>query len=614
MLLDSRQNPDANYDLSRVAYWMPNRNTANKTKLNEFIVGAEGNVLKSDWTWEAYSSYGETTLLTTMENFIWLDRYQALLLQPNFGQGGSIVARAANIGVEQTFTCTSGLPLFEPWILGPHGEVNYYNDFQLSDDCARAITARMSQSNVVEQRVTEANVQGKLADMRAGELRAAFGVSTRMNRSAFEPDALFLATAPAAGQTDVDEIYGEILLPVTSKFELEFGARYSDFTTGDFALDAKSYKTLFSWSPTDALRFRGGWQRANRTPNVAELYSGPTSQGFTWTAGDACRADTTHPWGNLPSNPNRAQVQQLCAELLYKEGATPGNNRFDVDRNNFPFDGGSTANVHLLEVIGNPRLGAESADTYTLGMVWQSSDRDLNFSADLYQIDITNVVGSLGFLTAYEQCFNVNGVSNPSYSVANPYCQAIRRDPDTGNAGTVQGGSFNLSERYTSGLDLSVNWRKEMLGGEFGITSSVNKLFTWKQPATADPGSPLLEYAGYGDDFEYRLFTQFSYSRDALSVGLNWRYLPQSINVARVQTPSLATADTAAYHLFNLNGSWQFAPNLRLRGGIDNIADKQPPRVGTNLVGNNPTNAMGVTNSNYDVLGRRYYVGLAVSF
>jgi iron complex outermembrane receptor protein len=97
-------------------------------------------------------------------------------------------------------------------------------------------------------------------------------------------------------------------------------------------------------------------------------------------------------------------------------------------------------------------------------------------------------------------------------------------------------------------------------------------------------------------------------------VGLNWRYLPEVINVARVQTPELTTQNTAAYHLFNLNGSWQFAQNLRLRGGVDNILDKEPPRVGINLAGNNPTNAMGVTNSNYDVLGRRYYVGLAVSF
>ena len=43
---------------------------------------------------------------------------------------------------------------------------------------------------------------------------------------------------------------------------------------------------------------------------------------------------------------------------------------------------------------------------------------------------------------------------------------------------------------------------------------------------------------------------------------------------------------------------------------------QQPPIVGANPTNaNNPTNAMGNTNAgNYDVLGRRYYVGLAVTF
>jgi outer membrane receptor protein involved in Fe transport len=619
-LLDSRPNREADWTMSRIAYWYPNRASDNETKLSEFIVGLEGTIGSTDWTWEGYTSFGETILLTHMTNFVWIDRYRTLVQQPNYGRGGGFEAQAANSTNTQDFTCTSGLPIFEPWILGPHGETLYYNDFQISDDCLDAVTARMSQRNVVEQRVTEVNFQGKLADLRAGELRGAFGLSTRLNESLFEPDALFLATVPASGDTNVDEIYGEILLPVVGEFELELGARYSDFTTGDFALDAKSYKALFNWGATEAFRFRGGWQRANRTPNVAELYSGPTGQVYTWAAGDACRADTTHPWGNVASNPNRAQMQQLCAELIYKEGGIPGQNRFDAGRDNFPIDGGESANVYRLLTKGNPRLRAETADTYTLGMIWQPAERSISLTADLYQIEIDDVVDSLGFLTAYQQCFNVNGVSNPTYDVNNEFCQAIHRDPETGNAGYVEGGNFNLSKRFTSGLDVSFNWTKDMAGGVFGINSSINKLFSWKQPASADPDSPLLEYAGSAGGgnsyYDYRLFTQFTYDRDKIRIGLNWRYLPSAMHDSRVQTPALTTLDTEAYHLFNLNGSWQFNERMRLRGGIDNLVNEDPPIVGANPFNvNNPTNAMGVTSAgNYDTLGRRYYVGLAVTF
>ncbi len=144
-LLDSRVNPNADFTLSRIAYWYPNRASSNNTKLAEFVVGVDGKIGDTDWTWEAYTSYGETVLLTDMKNFVWLDRYANLVRQPNYGKGGAFTAQAANSTNTQDFTCTSGLPLFEPWILGDHGEAQYYNDFQISQDCLTAVTARMTQ-------------------------------------------------------------------------------------------------------------------------------------------------------------------------------------------------------------------------------------------------------------------------------------------------------------------------------------------------------------------------------------------------------------------------------------------------------------------------------------
>jgi outer membrane receptor protein involved in Fe transport len=614
-LLDSRPLPNEPWTMNRMNYWFPARVTDNETKLNEFVVGLEGrNLFNSEWTWEAYSSFGQTVLLTHMTNFMWNTRYEYFLNQPAYGRGASRTEMAAHNQAVQTFTCTSGIPILEPWVLDGEGDPIFTSGFELTPDCVEAVTARMSQRNVVEQRVLEANFQGKLADVRAGELRSAFGVSSRENYSLFEPDALFLATVPAGGTTDVSEIYGELLYPVFGDFELEFGARYSDFETGGFSQDAKSYKALFNWAANDSFRFRGGWQRANRTPNVAELYAGPTGSVFTWTAGDACKATTQHEWGNLPSNPNRLQVQNLCAELIYLRGGIPGANGFDADRDNF--NGGGAPNVYRLYSKGNPRLKTESADTYTFGLIWQAPEANLSVSADWYEIEIADVVGSLGFLTAYQQCFNADGRSNPTYDVNNEYCQTIFPEPDSGNPEYVEGGNFNLSSRYTTGIDFNVNWSKDLAGGLFGVRSALNRLNSWKQPATSEPNSPLLEYAGFGTDFEYQLFTSFFYNRDKMSVGLNWRYLPETTHVAYVQTPGSTVLPTDAYNLFNVNGSWSFSDKLRLRGGIDNLFNSDPPIVGANPSHpTNPTNARGSTSAgNYDVLGRRYYVGVAVNF
>ncbi len=68
------------------------------------------------------------------------------------------------------------------------------------------------------------------------------------------------------------------------------------------------------------------------------------------------------------------------------------------------------------------------------------------------------------------------------------------------------------------------------------------------------------------------------------------------MNDAKVQTPTLTVEDTEDYNLFNMNFSWRFNERIRMRGGVDNIVDQQPPIVGANPTNaNNPTNAMGVT-------------------
>lgn len=609
-LLDSRPDPDADWSMGRVAYYIPNRSTTNQTKLYEFMVGLEGEIGNTGWSWEAYTSFGETTLLTNMVNFIWTDRYEEVVSQPGFGKGYSFETGGIN---SRTFTCTSGLPILEPWRLNEDGVPVYANGFELSDDCVDAITAPMTQRNVVEQRITEANFEGKIADLPAGELRSAFGLSRRENSSLFEPDALYNSVVPAEGETLVSELYGEVLVPIVSGFELELGARYSDFETGDFQQDAQTYKALFNWTPSDSLRLRGGYQRANRTPNVSELYSGATSTITTWSVGEPCRADTVLDYGNIASNPNRAGVQELCRQLIYRDGGIPGNNIFDLDPDNFPVDGGESANVYRSVREGNPRLKPEIADTWTFGIVWQSNGPDLTISADWYEIDIEDTISSLSLETAYQQCFNFDGRSNPSYSVDNEFCQLIRRNPETGAATFVEALYFNLGTRYTSGVDLEVNWRRSLAGGDFAVRSSVNRLLAWKSLEV--PGSPEYEYAGtltHEGLYDWQLFTSFSYIRDRLSLGLNWRHLPRIKHSSYVTDPDTPIEGTESYDIFNLHGQWRFTDTLRVRFGVDNVLDKEPPVVGFHPGVNN--NAATTHAGRYDTLGRRFFFGVGVDF
>ncbi len=81
----------------------------------------------------------------------------------------------------------------------------------------------------------------------------------------------------AAGSTYVREAYAELVvpllkdLPAVKKLELELGYRTSSY---NLAGTVSTYKGLFTCIPIDALRFRGGYQRANRAPTIAELFQG----------------------------------------------------------------------------------------------------------------------------------------------------------------------------------------------------------------------------------------------------------------------------------------------------------------------------------------------------
>src|SRR5690606_38175982 len=101
--------------------------------------------------------------------------------------------------------------------------------------------------------------------------------------------------------------------------ELELGGRLSDYNTVG---TVETYKILGDWTVNDYLRFRGGYQRANRAPNVYELFAPLASSGSFSATNDPCTniPGFTASYGNLPDNPNRVNLQLACEELIRRDG------------------------------------------------------------------------------------------------------------------------------------------------------------------------------------------------------------------------------------------------------------------------------------------------------
>jgi len=621
------QGVNANWALGITFPFLPPRTIENNTNLYQVLAGLRGKLGLGDWTWEAYASHGDTRTDLDYIGFVSTRRMQAVAQAPNFGKGATLTGLGST-----TLTCTSGLPVFG----GP-----------ISDDCIKAITGDYTDRTRLSQDIVEATTQGGLFMLPAGEVRAAFGVTVRKNGFEYLPDATrevnnitdipvgSFGQANVRGSTKAKEIYGELLVPVLSDvflaktLELELGYRYSDYDT---AGKTPTWKALATWAPIDWLRFRGGFQLANRAPNINELFLDASSQAVTLNTSDPCRADTNAAHGNRPQNPNRGAVQDLCEALI-------GNTTSDFSANPDGYNGGRNDGVQLQITSGNRSLQSEEGKTWTVGAVIQSPFEHallsgFSLSADWYNVRITDAITQISAQTTYDLCFNRDGASNPTYSLDDPngVCRNITRDDVSGAALAVNSTYANTGKVNTTGLDLAMNWTAALsdmgLGdapGRLGLNVSFNRLFDFE--ASDYVGGLPLENAGTlarGGLFNWRAVTTLRYSNSDWDVALNWRRYPPVRSATYVTVPNTTIQGADGYSIFALSGGWNISEHFSISGGIDNLLDTPPERVGAGQVinrlainggGSIVTNGNGSTSANiYDVLGRRYFLNLKLRY
>jgi outer membrane receptor protein involved in Fe transport len=608
-LLNSRTTPAGDWNLFRVLDFLggPVR-PVTTTDAYQLLAGFEGELENRDWTWETYFSTGETEVVNTNYNLPSLQRYQALVRQPNFGVG---VFPAAGF---YTASCATGLPIFRTT--------------DPSADCLEAIETKAKSLTALRQNVVEANLQGKIADMRAGELRFAAGVSTRENKFTYDPinDNSFTVENPiglfasnnTAGSTKVNEIYGELLVPATERLDVELGYRYSDYDTAAGSVD--TYKTLFDWSATDTIRLRGGYQVATRAPNTAELFQGQSLLVVPFAPSDPCSFTTTVGWGNVAGNPRRLEVQELCQAIIGNTTSAFGV-AGSPQANNFARPGNPFFPLEIELQRGNPNVGPEEAKTWTIGLVIAPEGGNLTASIDLYNIEIENAISPLNSLFVYSKCFNADGASNPTLDINDPggYCRLIGRNAVTGERATVDSPFSNSGILETSGVDVALNWSRDLDSGSFYVNSLLTYLDRFDVQDA--PGEPVIDLkdtlAGFGasggGQFDYKLTTTFGYlfGEGKANVGVQWRYLPSIRDESAARNPSTNVLGVDSYQSFNLFAGYTFNERFQLRAGIDNLLDEEPP-----IVGSRPgdRNAENTRPDYYDVLGRRMYVGLKMTF
>jgi iron complex outermembrane receptor protein len=629
------------------------RATTNTNTVWQVEGGLQFGMPFGDWTGEAYFSHGESSTYNVAYGNNSLTRQRALISALDYGRNAKISGNST--GVNPGFgaadiTCQSG-----------YYDTIFAGDVAPSDDCRFAVEATLQARTHNTQDIGELNFQGGLFDLPAGELRSAVGLQWRKNAAEFTPDILqstasftdqvigVYPTAYLDAETSVKDVYAELLVPILSdlkwlkKFELELGGRYSDYEDTD---STTTYKVLGTAQVNNWIRFRGGYNRATRAPNLGELFLN-RQEIFTVGGanfGDPCSLRSNAPYGaggsavdpqKLPTEPETqiaagqtaagaASTKLICEAQMGAIAPT----FYSGD----PIGGGGSPFNWVLQE-GNPNLESEKADTWTLGFVFESQAESawlsgLSVALDWWKVDIEDAIQQYSVDYARFLCYGspVANATEAAARAASPECQSVSRNPGSGNANTILIAYDNQATIATSGIDIGVNWIAGLsdlgmgnLPGRVGLNIQASYLDYYKtkqSPAEFDvetdwKGSlgPNLSGTNAGA-YSYRLNSTFSYTLPTVSFSMRWRHLPSVYPAATASQSAIVannervaatgegtmlsyTPGTAikakSYNMIDLSFNWNLTDRFSLRGGVDNVFDWKPRIIGDNGQAANPT-------------------------
>ncbi len=429
------------------------------------------------------------------------------------------------------------------------------------------------------------DVTGSLFELPAGPLQVAAGVMYREDKGWRNPDPLIVAgiansnqQSPINGTIKAKEAYAEVSVPVVRDMPLmemvrvDGAIRYSDYRK--FGSDT-NYKLGLDWTLGGGLRARATWGTAFRVPNVAELFSGRTEGLLTTT--DPCSRYATSSNAVLRAN---CQASGVPASYIQ-----PNNNI-------------------LTTTGGNENLRPETAETLTIGAVWEPRFIPrLALTLDYWTIEIDNAIRSIPGSTKLSVCYNTPNLAHPFCSSDN-----FTRNTLTGEVSYLSSQQVNVGAETVKGIDAAARYSWDIRGVRAGIDANVTYLKDYT--IIPYPGGAPIVYRGFigggnGGYPKWRGLATFSLDdpKWSASWSVQWIGKAHDFNAA----PTAVGGKTS--DVFYNNAQFQYRVNdqATVAVGVDNIFEPDVPYIASYTDGNTDT-------MTYDLLGRRGYVRLSYQF
>jgi iron complex outermembrane recepter protein len=551
-------------------------------------VGVRGDVGSTSWKWDAGVSLGRKNQDQNISGYLLRSQFQNAL------------------GPTTTDPVTGEIRCGTPGnIIAGCTPINIFN----LEDPAQIAALQSISTNYRNEYTYEStgyalDANGEVFDLPAGPVLMAVGAEYRTQEGEFAVDVLtrgspplylscLLAQETCSGDSyakyNVRELYTEFFVPILKDLpgvqQLNFsaGVRYSDYSK-DTIGDSTNAQFRVEYRPIDDLLVRASFAEVFRAPTIVDLSLAPTQDSPTFA--DPCTNLTS---AAVAANPNLALA---CAGV-------PLDDEF------------SQPNSQVTGLIqGSQDLKPETGEVMTAGFVYDPNFvAGLSFTVDYWTYEIEDLITQLDPNFAITQCVNTG---NPDF------CGLVFRYPSTSAlAGEIQvfrEPIVNLGTLETDGVDIGVKYSlRETAAGTFNISLDVTRILSYE--STPAPGAAPIEIAGTFD----RQFGNYAKWRGLMGVGwtmggfdglLSVRYIHSlQVNDPDGLIENAPPLEIGSMTYVDATLGYTFPSNTKIQVGGINLADKQPPLLYQNNVINANTDV-----STYDLLGRRWYVGLTQRF
>lgn len=527
-----------------------------ETDTYRFVAGARGKIA-GDWTWEGAANWGRNTGIDGSTNVANLER----------------VANTLNTSLCRT-TPGAAIPC-----------ADYLGFGDLTPEALKYILFTTRDSGGNEQRSFTFDVTGTVMQLPAGPLAAAAGVVYREEEGWRNPDALtVLGVAntnqqdPIAGSVTAKEAYLELSapvvvdLPLVKRLDVDAAVRFSDY---DLFGSNQTYKVGVNWTLFDGFRLRATYGTGFRIPSVPELFGGVAEGNLTTS--DPCSRYSTSGNAVLIANCQASGVPAGYVQL---------------------------GNTVLTTVGGNENLQPETAETFTLGLVWQPTQiSGLSVTVDYFDIQIEDAIRSIPGSTKLSVCYASPGLNHPFCSAS-----SFTRSSLTGEVNFLSAQPVNTGQERMKGVDMGVSYDFDI--GERRASFSWDTTYLSEYVITPFPGAAPIIFDGHigggnGGYPHWRSNASFSVQDDRWTGTYSIQFIGEATDFNAKPTDIGYTAPDVFYH--NAQFAYRLGDAADIAIGVDNIFDEKAPFIKSWTDGNTDT-------MTYDLQGRRAYVRLTYQF